>query len=203
MITSIHDWLVFLRQSDALMSFPLLIGGAALMLFGWRMWKLCVALCFGLIGVSVGGALVGRGESQLPVALLCGVSAGLASYWPARHAVAALGGIIGAGIAVYILDHMHIKGLTLLLVSVAVFVLSSALAFSNKRMVVIGVSSVLGAVLAVSGLTALLMTSPQLYGTFSALARDNVLIVVFILLVPTVISGFYQVSEVRRIGVEL
>ena len=95
------------------------------------------------------------------------------------------------------------SGVTLLLVSVAVFVLSSALAFSNKRMVVIGVSSVLGAVLAVSGLTALLMTSPQLYGTFSALARDNVLIVVFILLVPTVISGFYQVSEVRRIGVEL
>ena len=60
MITSIHDWLVFLRQSDALMSFPLLIGGAALMLFGWRMWKLCVALCFGLIGLSVGGALVAK-----------------------------------------------------------------------------------------------------------------------------------------------
>lgn len=173
------------------------------MLFGWRMWRACVALSFGLIGTGVGAALVGGGDKQWMVALACGIVLGLASYWPAKHAVAALGGIIGAGIVAYILNDMHIKGTPLQLLSVAAFIVSSALAFSNKRLVIIGVTAVLGAVLAISGLTALIMSSQTMYGTFSSLASGNVLIVVFILMVPAVVSCFYQVSEVRRVGAEL
>ncbi len=203
MITNVHDWLIFLRHSDALISFPLVIGGAALMMFGWRMWRMCVALSFGLIGFFGGAALVGAGERQLLVAVLCAATLGLVSYWAAKRSVAVLGGLIGAGVALYILTNMHIKGPSLLLVSAAVFIVSTALGFSNKRLVVIGVTSVLGAVLCISGVTALLMASPRLYGTFSGLASGNVLLVGFILLVPAVIGWFYQVSEVRRVGAEL
>lgn len=203
MITNVHDWLIFLRHSDALISFPLLIGGAALMVFGWRIWRMCVALSFGLLGFFGGAVLVGGGERQLLVAILCAATLAFVSYWSAKHSVAVLGGIIGAGVALYILTDMHIKGPPLILVSAAAFIVSTALAFTNKRLVVIGVTSVLGAVLCISGVTALMMASPRLYGTFSGLASGNVLLVGFILLVPTVISWFYQVSEVRRVGVEL
>ncbi|MHC4695236.1 MAG: hypothetical protein ACYTFA_00685 [Planctomycetota bacterium] len=198
-----NDWLIFLRQSDALISFPLIIGGAALMLFGWRLWKACVALSFGLIGTGAAAAYVGSGDQQWMVALLCGVTLGLVSYWPAKHAVVVLGGIIGGGIAVCVLRDMHVRGLPLQLVTVAAFILSAGLALTNRRLVIIGVTAVLGAILVISGLTVLVMSSPSLYGTLSALAGRNVLVIAFILLVPAVMSWFYQVSEVRRMGAEL
>jgi hypothetical protein len=39
---------------DPLIGIPLVLGGLTLMAFGWRLWKVCAALTFGLIGYGVG-----------------------------------------------------------------------------------------------------------------------------------------------------
>jgi hypothetical protein len=203
MIMSVHDWVLFLRHSDTLICFPLFIVGGVLMLFGWRLWRPCVVLAYSLIGAGIGTTLAASDDKQLVLALSCGAILGLASYWPAKQAVAVLGGLIGAGIAWFILEKTNVRGAPLLLVSIAAFVLSTALAFSNRRLVIIGVTAALGAVLAISGLTALIMASPTAYGTFSSLAGRSVLVVLFMLMVPAIMSCFYQVSEVHRIGNEI
>jgi len=203
MITSVSDWVVFLRQGDAVIGFPLIIGGAALMLLGWRMWKLCVVLAYGLIGAGVGTTLGGGSPYQWVYALACGALFGAASYWPAKHAVGVLGGLIGASIAIYVMSDCRIIGPAKWISGVVVFIATAAISFINRRVVVIGVTAVLGAILVLSGATALVMMSPRLYGSFSALTSNSLIVVPFFLLVPAVMSFFYQVSEVHRHQAEL
>lgn len=195
--------MTFLRHADVVISFPLVVMGAVLMLFGWRVWKACVALTFGLIGAGVGAALAEQSDSQPMVALLCGAALALVTYKPAKYAVIVLAGIIGAACTALLLDRLYITGTPQLLVASGAFVLASGFAIISRRMVAIVVTSMLGAVLVVSGVTALLMTSPPLYGTLSSLARENAPLVAFIVVVPAAVSCFYQVSEVHRIGAEL
>ena len=59
MLVNIDNLLLFLKQSHSAAGFPLVVGGLGLMLFGWRMWKVCVMLSFGLIGAGL-GAIAGQ-----------------------------------------------------------------------------------------------------------------------------------------------
>ena len=79
MITSLNDWLAFLKSSNMIVGLPLLIGGAALMLFGWRMWRVSVVVAFGLGGLAIGalaaianllGALAGGTAILLAVMII-------------------------------------------------------------------------------------------------------------------------------------
>jgi len=203
MIESVGDWLVFLRRSDPLIGVPFLLGGTALMVFGWRMWRLCVVLSFGLIGVAAAPVLFNPSDDRWFYALVGGALLALVSYWLAKYAVSILGGLIGAGIIAYLLADMKVTGAPLWLTLAIVFIIASAVSFLNRRHVVIGVTAVLGAVLGISGLTAFLMASPNLYGTFSSLAGTSAIVLPFILLVPAVMSYFYQVAEVHRFHAEL
>ena len=66
MILSVDGWLDFLKDSHGAAAFPLIVGGLGLMFFGWRFWRLCVILAFGLIGAIAGGLagheIAGRGD---------------------------------------------------------------------------------------------------------------------------------------------
>ena len=200
---SLEYWMVFLRRSDALIGVPLVLGGLALMLMGWRLWKVCVVISFALIGVGVGSAWAGDDENQWIYALACGLALGAASLRPAKHAVAVLGGLIGSSLIMYVLVDKHITGTTLWLIGAAVFIGASAMAYLNRRMVVIAVTSVLGAGLLLSGIVAFLMASPRLYGTFSSMATNSLIVVPFFILVPTVMSCFYQIADVHKNQAEL
>ena len=203
MITSVNDWLLFLRTSDALIGFPLLAAGAALMLFGWRMWKVCVMLSFGLIGMAAGAVV---GESTADQALYAyggAVVLGLLSYWPAHYAVVLLGGLLGSGIVLQLLSGLDLQGAAYWLVGAIAFIGCTGYSLLARRVAVIFVTAFLGAVLAMSGVTAFVMEYPPLYGTFRGLAAGSVLFVGFILAVPSVMSTFYQIAEVHRLGQDL
>ncbi|MBI4716198.1 MAG: hypothetical protein HY763_00175 [Planctomycetes bacterium] len=203
MITSVHDWLVFLKTSDRLIGLPLLVGGGALIFFGWRMWKVCVVLSFALIGAGVSATLTEGDDHQAYYSFAAAIILGALSYYPASHAVALLGGIIGGGLALHFLGASGLSGTAYWVGGLVALIAATAYALINRRLIVIFVTACLGAVLLVSGLTVFVMLSPPLYGTILSMASGSAVVVPFILLVPTVMSCFYQVAEVHRLQAEL
>ena len=202
MVSSVQDWILLLRESSSAVGFPLIVGGLSLMLFGWRLWKVCVVLAFGLIGTVIGAQLVGPCDNQITYALICGVILGLLSYWPGHLSISILGGIIGGSVAHFYLDRMHMSGGTLWGGVGIAFVACTAFAVLNRRHVVILVTAFLGAMLLLSGLTSWVMNVPGVLGTFRSMAAWSVIVVPFLVLVPTVMSCFYQIAEVRRLQIE-
>ena len=202
MVTSVHDWLVLLRETQPLVGFPLTLGGLGLMLFGWRAWKLCVVLSFGLIGALVGSYLAGPGEYQTYCAIGGGFVLSLLSYWPVNYSVSLLGGLIGAAFVSNSLAGMGLDGPMLWVPGGLALFGCSALAFINRAYVVIVVTAFLGASLLVSGLAVFVMRTSTLYATLHSMATNHAIVVPFLLLVPTVMSCFYQAAEARRTHVE-
>lgn len=203
MTVSVHDWISFLRDSHSAAGIPLIVGGLGLMLFGWRLWKVCVVLAFGLIGTLIAAQVIGPSDNQLTYALVCGMVLGLLSYWPVNYSVSVLGGALGALVAYFYLEDKGLSGGTQWGMIGAAFVACTAFAVINRRHVVILVTAFLGALLLLSGLTSWVMAMPDIYGTFRSMAAWSVIVVPFLVLVPTVMSCFYQMAEVRRLQVEL
>jgi hypothetical protein len=200
---SITQWLAFLKSADTLAGIPLLVGGLVLMLFGWRLWRVCVVLSFGLLGAALGAKLAPFGDSPMLCALIGAALLGGLSYRPARYCVPALAGIIGAGLTAYLLSGTSLTGPPFWLVTGVVFVVVSALALINRLVVVICVTAFLGAVLLMSGLTVFAALSPSLYSYFKMAAAGSSIVLPFALLVPSVVSCCYQASETSRLGVEV
>lgn len=200
---SAKDWMLFLRDSDGVIGLPLAAAGAILVFFGWRMWKVCVVASFGLIGAGLTSALCDNFPDRWLLVVAGGIVLGGLSYFPSNYSIAILGGSIGGTVALDLLSDLRLHEGIFWSVGIAAFLGSLAYAFINRQMVVIIVTAILGSVLLMSGLAVLIMASPSLYGTIVSMARGNVLVVPFMLLVPTVMSCFYQVAEVRRFRAEL
>jgi hypothetical protein len=199
----IDEWVRLLRDSHGVAGIPLIAGGLGLMLFGWRLWKICVVLAFGVIGTVIGLYLVGPSQNPWPLALLCGGVLGLASYYPVKYSIALLGGLIIAAAAHFYLANLKVEGAALWVGTALALFGGTAFAVINRRHVVIVVTSFLGAVLLVSGLATWVMSTPALLGTARQVAASSMVVVPFMLLVPTVMSCFYQVAEVHRLRVDL
>lgn len=203
MITSINDWIAFLRGSNSAVGFPLVVFGLALMLFGWRMWKVTVILAYGLIGAVLGAIVAGQTENQVIFSIAGAVILAVVSAFPVHQAVAVLGGLIGAGISHFYLSRISLNEMMHWSLCGAAFVAFTGFSFLGKQRVVIFVTAFLGAVLLMSGLATWAMSVHSFYGTVNALARNSMIVVPFLLLVPTVMSCFYQIAEVHRLQVEL
>lgn len=195
---NIDEWLNILKHSHSTAGIPLLVGGLALMLFGWRMWKLCVVASFGLIGAGLGAWLAGPEGEQLLYALGGGTVLGLASYWPAKYAVSLLGGVIGALVVMQSVSAMGFSASVLLIVGGTALILGTAASHLNRQYVIIIVTAFLGATLLLSGLCVWVMNMPRLWMTLQSMASGSLVVLPFLILVPTVVSAFYQLSEVRR-----
>jgi len=199
----IQQWLSYLRDTHGTAAFPLIVGGVALMLFGWRLWKLCVVLAYGLIGAGVTLMMLPESPDRWYYAVGVGALLGTASYVPALYAVGVLGGGMGAGLILYYLSAIGFHGATLWCICGAGFLVCTAYAFINRRKVVVVVTAFLGAVLIMSGIVALVVTSPVMFGWFRSAAEESSIVAPFVLLVPTVMSCFYQMGEVRRLQAHL
>jgi hypothetical protein len=198
-----QDWILFLKGADGAAGFPLVAAGLGLMLFGWRTWRICVMLAYMVIGSLIGAFLFGPRDDLLFYALSAGAVLGLASYWLVNYFAAALGGIIGAGIIMHLLGGVGISDTALWTAGGAAFIGCTAFAFLNRSHLVILVTAFLGAILLVSGLTVWIMGMPRLYGTLNGMAAGSAVVIPFLLLVPTVMSCFYQVADARRIKVDV
>ena len=199
----IDEWVSLLRVSHGAAGVPLIVGGLGLMLFGWRLWKICVILSFGVIGTIVGLYVMGPTTNQWPFALCCGGVLGLVSYYPVRFAISTLGGLIVAGIVHFYLVNLNVEGAALWVASATAFLGGTAFSVINRRHVVIVVTSFLGAVLLVSGISTWVMSTPALMGAAKQMAASSMVVIPFLLLVPMVMSCFYQVAEVHRLRADL
>jgi len=202
-IMSVSDWVAFLRSADQSLGFPLVICGLGLMLFGWRMWKICVVLSFGLIGAVVGAVVTDGSDNQLMFTIAGAVGLAVLSFYPAHHALSLLGGLIGAGIVHFYTSPLRLDPIVHWSVCGAALVGFSAYSFLSRQRVVIFVTAFLGAVLLMSGLATWAMSMPAFFGTVRAMASYSLIVVPFLLMVPTVMSGFYQIAEVRRLQIDL
>lgn len=202
-MTPLNDWIVFLKESQTTAGFPLVVAGLGLMLFGWRMWKVCVMLSYGVIGAAIAAGIAGPCDDQWLYAIAGGVVLGLISYWPVRYALAILGGVLCACIVMFSLSGAGLSGMSLLIAGGVAMIGGTAFAFLNRQYVVIVVTAFQGAILLISGLAAWIMSLPSFYGDVRAMATGSVMVLPFVLLVPTVMSSFYQAAEVHRLQADL
>ncbi|MCH8149344.1 MAG: hypothetical protein IH987_15400 [Planctomycetes bacterium] len=198
MNATLSNWLLFLRGADAVVCIPLFVGGVALMLFGWRIWKVCVVLCFVIAGGVLGQEMSGNGGDRLLYSFVGGAIAGTLSYKAAEFAASLLGGLIGTSLALEPLSMLGLTGLSFWLVTLVLLLSFSALSYINRQTVTVFVAAFLGAVLVVSGLSVCVMLSPSTYGYFYRMVIESSFVLPFILLVPTVMSCCYQISNVNR-----
>ena len=194
------DWLLFLRGADALVCIPLFVGGGALMLFGWRIWKTCVVLCFVVAGAGLAREIAGNGDDQVFYSLVGAAIAGVLSYKTAEFSASLLGGLIGTALAAEFLHTIGLTGISFWLVTLVVLLSFTALSFINRQTVIVFIAAFLGAVLMVSGLSVCIMLSPATYHYFHRMVFDSNFVLPFTLLVPTVMSCCYQASEANRRG---
>jgi hypothetical protein len=203
MITSIDDWLLFLKQAHSAAGFPMVVGGVAFMFFGWRMWKLCVVLSFGLLGAVIGANISGPSADQWMYAACGAAVLGVLSYWPVNVSVSLLGGMIGSGIVTAAVAQLGLSGGTLWAAAGVGMIAFTAYSYLNRQYIVIIVTAFLGAILLMSGLTTWIMNLPGLYGTLRSMATGSVVVLPFMLMVPTIMSSFYQSAEIRRLNVTI
>ncbi len=193
-----HDVLLFLRQSGAASGFPLVVAGLSLMAFGWRMWKVCVMLSYALIGAGASAHFLGPSDHQYTVAIGAAVVLGLLSYWPVNLSVSMLGGLIGAVATMYYLVLMGWSGVPLWSAGAAAMLSATGYGFLHRQHVVVFMTALIGAGLLTAGVTALLVSWPHFYNMLRTLTDESIIVVPFLLLVPTCASCFYQLSEMRR-----
>jgi hypothetical protein len=177
----------------------MILAGVGLMLFGWRLWKVCLLLAYGAIGASLGAALTPEGQSPFSLASLGALLLGTAAFWWSSASIVFLGGLTGCGVLFTAFSSLGLHGPPLWFLAGLSLVACTALSMINRRYVIIVVTSFLGAVVLMSGVTAFIMAMPVLYGTFRGMASYSGIVVPFLVIVPTVISFFYQVSEVHRV----
>jgi len=176
----------------------LVAGGVALMLFGWRMWKVCVVVSFGALGSAIAANFLGTEDDKWLYILAAGAALGLLSYWPAKYALSALGGLIGSALVTHSLSSMGISGTALWSFAAASFIAATAFACINRQQVVILVTAFIGAAMVISGLAMWIMELPGIYGSLRRMAGESAIVAPFVVLVPMVMSCFYQSAEVRR-----
>lgn len=195
-----QQWLLWLQEARDAAAPLLVIAALILMLFGWRLWKVCVILCFGLIGAGLGATLAGESSSQWYFALIGAAILGLISYKFATLAIGALGGLIAACTILFFLARLNLSDSTLWALSAAGWLTGAAYSLLHRQHLIVLVTSFLGAILLLSGLAAVAMNSPAIMSTLRSMALNSTIVVPFLILVPTVISSFYQASDMRRQG---
>lgn len=203
MFTSVNDWVNYLQTADKLLCVPLCVGGLALMFFGWRMWKATVVISYALIGTAVGAMIVGPGPNQLVYAISAGTLLAVLSYFPVNHSLAFLGALVGCGFTMTVVESAGIRGPMLWITGALALLSCGAVAFINRQLLVIAVTSFLGAVLLMSGLTVVATHFSTFYGTLRYMSSNSAIVLPFVLIVPTVMSCFIQVAEVHKTNAQL
>ena len=200
MITSVHDWIRFLNQVEPLAGIPLVVAGVGIMLFGWRLYRVSMAFAFAVVGYGVGVMLGPTSDQQLVFGIVGAVCAACLGAGPVKYAVPLLGGAVGAFAALHFMSSMGLREAPLWVATGVAFIALTALSAINRHIVVVLVSSITGALVLLSGLVALTRVVPELHGLVASMSKGSLFVLPFMVLVPTAVSFFYQMGEVRRTG---
>ncbi len=200
---SVDDWLSYLNNADPLIAVPLVIIGVALMIYGWRLWRICVMLSFGLIGAVVATTFAHTADDRWLYGVIGGGVLAIGSAYPVNHSVSVLAGLLGVGIVWESLIRFGLTGVPFWCMLSVVFIGFTAFGYINRHRVVVLVTAFLGASLVLSAAVPWLKSSPQLYNTFRSLRTDYRFVLPFVVLVPTIVSAFFQTSEINSVEKEV
>ncbi|RME38030.1 MAG: hypothetical protein D6788_08230 [Planctomycetota bacterium] len=194
----VNDLLAMLRSWNPAAGFPLIVVGVALMLFGYRLWRLCVILAYGAVGVAVMLYGVGLQESHWVYALAGGCLLGLLSSWWIDISLSLLGGVIAAGLVSASLERLGITGMAVWFIAGAALLGGTAFAYLNRTHLVAVVTAALGACVFLGGAYMWFCALRESSAFVRSLTPDTPYTLPFLLLTTTVVSAFYQSAEIHR-----
>lgn len=203
MVTSGQQLLHYIKSLDPLFGIPLVLGGAVMLTFGWRLRRATIGLSFALLGYCLGLTFAPKADMAMWYGLGAGGVLVLMAFVPLRFSVAVLGGAIGGYICYLTGQAWGLMALPLAILAVVCALLLGGLSAIYRQFVLILITSVEGAVLLVAGLSVVLLTSTNLHATVREMIGSSSIVLPFFIIVPAVMGIFYQVSEVRRVGAEL
>jgi hypothetical protein len=195
-------WTLFLRGAEPLVGIPLCAAGAALVLSGWRLWRVVAVASLALAGGAVGQFAVqtvtGAGGFHLPWAAGGAVLFAVSGVVLPQHAATIVGGLIGGSVATGVLASFGVVGYGQLVGGLLAFVGAAAWAFANRQRVVVLITSLEGGILLASGIAVMLPEVPLLCGFFRSMVINSPFVVPFFVLVPTVIGVTLQQADANR-----
>jgi hypothetical protein len=197
-VYSIEQWAAYLQRADWLIGLPLCAVGLVLALAGWRIWKVAVVVTFAIIGWILGTLLAGDTGHGLLFAAAGAIILGATSAPTAPYSIAALGGIIIAGIAEMTLTEVGLERWALWIALMLCFAGSTALSYIYMRQVIVIVTAFEGAVLIVSGAVAIVSETPNVFHFFRSISNHYWFFLPFLLLVPTVVGCLLQMADVKQ-----
>jgi len=196
------DWMTYLHTAEAAIALPLMVAGALLMMFGWRLWRLVVALAYLLVAGLGVYELAGDSLWQGSGALAAGLLAGGAAWYLRQYAVAGFGALAGAALMMHFAQLFGMQGPGSYVAAGLGGVAGWGLSILNLRQVTVFLTATLGAMLLMSGLTVLAHAAPSVLRLVTDMTGNSPLLGVFVVLVPAVVSCFYQLSEAHCTAAE-
>ncbi|MFP3938600.1 MAG: hypothetical protein ACLFVW_09705 [Phycisphaerae bacterium] len=196
-----------LEAMGAFQGVVILAVGVAILLQGWKSFKLVAVLNAAVIGGVVGSHFGGRLDGE-NLALIGGVTGGLllaVLAWPAMKAAisvmaAAAGAAIGYGVWHYAAVAVGQDSLTEHAWAGALLgmVTLGLLAFVVFQFVVVTLTSVQGSAMAVSGLVSLLYKHPDVRDPLHDTLTTNAFLPPLIVAVPVLIGFVFQYAAVEK-----
>jgi hypothetical protein len=191
-IESIWEYITSLNPLEAV---TFISFGVVCLLYGWRIFKILVVICFGLLGmvlgITIGGKVIGENShiwaGLLGLALMAAISVPL-MRWAVSILGAAAGGILTSGL-------WYATGLTERYIwagALVGIVAGGMISFIVFKVAVMLFSSLGGSMLTVVGMLALLYRYPQMEAQIEHLVFTSKWFFPVILFIPTAIGLIVQ-----------
>lgn len=170
----IQSWLQFLKEGNGAFGGVILVIGVCYLLAGGRFGRAAYIITYALIGIAVGvcsGQSVGE---DVIYAAVIGVVSVVICVASGKYAGALLAGGLGSVFAWWWLGSMQVPALTMYIALVLAFSAFGAAGATNDRGVSIAVTSLVGAILIVSGLIGLAHESRSMATQLRAMASIKI-----------------------------
>lgn len=193
----IQDWLQFLKEGNGAFGTVLLVLGACYLLAGWRFGRAAYVITYALVGIAVGVCAGQSVGADVAYAAVLGAVSVVTCVASGKHAGALLAGGLGSGLAWWWLGPMQVPAVTMGIALVLAFCAFGSAGATNDRGVSIVVTSLVGAILVVSGLIGVANESRAMATQLRAMASIKIFYPL-VLTVVTVSGILLQMSAAKR-----
>lgn len=193
----IRTWMRFLTEGNGALGAVILTLGTCYLFAGWRFGRMANFTTYALAGLAA-GVYAGQsgGEDFIYASVICTLSI-LICLVSGRYAGAVLAGGLGLVLAWWWLGAMQLPAATMYIAFALAFAGFAALGATNDRIVSIVVTSLVGAILMVSGLTAMAHESRGMALQLRGLASYRIFYPL-LLTVATVSGIMLQMAAAKR-----
>ena len=201
MYYSSQQWLDILYGQDATTGLFVALIGLSCVMLGWRLAPGIIAVDYLLIGGLFGrwiGLSLGPVWLGWTLAALFGLGLAAIAWVVPRKATILMTAIIGAYFAGAAVCHLEGSPPPALIAGTLGFVMTGALAVIVYDHIVVVLTSLHGALLAVGGLLMIMATSPSWYGGVRDLVVGYSSLLPLLVFAPTLIGTLFQLSSIQQ-----